>query len=110
MLNEEYKKGNISWYNDGVCKYKIEEFLENAVVWINLGDYDIATRLLLWDFQKEIEENDIVLKLNTKWSPYVGFEMHKDNVFVFIGLVAFFIARWEQDVMNTENKYNDWYS
>ncbi len=109
MLNEEYKKGDSVWYKDDFCKYKIKELNDRAVVWVNYKDYDIAKPMLLWDFQKETDEYDIKLKINTEWSKYFGFEINKEDIFIFIGLIENLISRWSPENMNLDIQYIDWY-
>ncbi len=110
MLNEEFREGTLVWLKDDICKYRIEEDGNWSVVWINYKGYDISRTILLWDFQKQMDESDISLKLNSNWTRHFGFEIDKDDVLLFIGLVECFISKWDPADLSLQDQYNDWYT
>lgn len=108
MLIEQKRIDNIEWYKDDEYQYKIKYNDDKAILWVNYKGYDIAMPLLIWDFFIEMEDNGIPLKLNNEWDGYVGFEIKKDEVFFFIGLIQFYMKERNADSMILKDKYIDW--
>ncbi|MEL7570998.1 MAG: hypothetical protein AAGU14_10645 [Eubacteriaceae bacterium] len=108
MLIEQKRIDNIEWYKDDDYQFKVKYIGDKAILWVNFKGYNIAMPLLIWDFFVEMEDNGIPLKLNKEWNGYEGFEIEKDDVFFFIGLITFYMKEKNADSMILKDKFIDW--
>jgi len=62
----------------------------------------------MWDFFVDMAEYGIQLKLDDKWNGHAGFQINKEEVFFFIGLLENFIDEKGAHSMILSEKYLDW--
>lgn len=110
LLIEEKRDGDIIWYHDDICKYRIKYEDLNSVIWVNYDDFDIGMAMMLWDFKYDVEEVGIEMKLDKSWNN-IGFKIDKEKTMQFIGVVEFFLSeKSPQDMILNSRFKNEWYS
>lgn len=110
LLIEEKRDGNVIWYRDDVCKYRIKYEDSNSIIWVNYDDFDIGMAMMLWDFKYDVEESGINVKIDKSWDN-IGFKINKEKTMQFIGVVEFFLTeKSPQDMILNRRFINEWYS
>lgn len=110
MLIEEKRDGDIIWYRDNVCKYRIKNNDSNAIIWINYDGFDIGMAMMLWDFNYDVEEARINMTIDKSWDN-IGFKIDKEKTMQFIGVVEFFLTEKNPQEMILNRRFvNEWYS
>ncbi|WP_105176497.1 hypothetical protein [Clostridium cagae] len=110
MLIEEKRDGDVIWYRDNVCKYRIKYEDSNSIIWVNYDDFDIGMAMMLWDFKYDVEEARINMKIDKSWDN-IGFKIDKEKTMQFIGVVEFFLTeKSPQDMILNRRFINEWYS
>ena len=110
MILEEKKINNIAWYKANKCLYRVKCERDNAIIWVNYNGFNIVLPILMWDFNIEMEENDIPLKLDMQWNGHRGFIIKKEDISYFIGLINFFLTERDPNVMMLNESFGEeWY-
>jgi hypothetical protein len=110
LLIEEKRVGDVIWYRDNVCKYRIKYDGSYSIIWVNYDGFDIGMAMMLWDFRYDVEEARINMKID-KSGDNVGFKIDKEKTMQFIGVVEFFLTeKTPQDMILNKRFINDWYS
>lgn len=110
LLIEEKRVGDVIWYRDNVCKYRIKYDGSYSIIWVNYDGFDIGMAMMLWDFRYDVEEARINMKIDKSWDN-VGFKIDKEKTMQFIGVVEFFLTeKTPQDMILNKRFINDWYS
>ena len=110
LLIEEKRVGDVIWYRDNVCKYRIKYDGSYSIIWVNYDGFAIGMAMMLWDFRYDVEEARINMKIDKSWDN-VGFKIDKEKTMQFIGVVEFFLTeKTPQDMILNKRFINDWYS
>ncbi len=110
LLIEEKRDGDVIWYCDNVCKYRIKYEDSYSIIWVNFNDFDIGMAMMLWDFKCDVEEARINMKIDRSWNN-IGFKIAKENTMQFIGVIEFFLTeKSPQDMLLNMRFKNEWYS
>lgn len=110
MLIEEKKINNTVWYKSNKCLYRVKSDEDDAIIWVNYNGFNIVLPMLMWDFNVEMDENDIPLKLDMQWNEHRGFIINKQDISYFIGLINFFLTERDPNSMVLNESFSEeWY-
>lgn len=110
LLIEEKREGDVIWYRDNICKYRIKYENSNSIIWVNYDDFDIGMAMMLWDFKDDVQETRLNMKIDKSWDN-IGFKIDKEKTKQFIGIVEFFLTEKDpRDMILNRRFINEWYS